>query len=80
MPDCLICLVTFVADDELLVFACDPKHYFHSKCGEDWLNIKSECPLCRRYFDKQILECITKSEDIINEVARQAVHENGEVN
>ena len=72
MPDCPICLVTFVEDDDLIVFACDPKHYFHKTCGSDWLVVKSECPLCRHDFSKKIGEFIAKDGDIINEVAREA--------
>ena len=50
MPDCTICLVTFVPDDDIIAFECDPKHYFHTKCGQDWLSVKTECPLCRHDF------------------------------
>ena len=54
MPDCTICLVGFAEADELVVFDCDVKHYFHAKCGADWLLVKTECPLCRYDFRQQI--------------------------
>ena len=53
-PDCPICLVDFKPEDELIVFACDEKHYFHTKCGMDWLEVKTECPLCRTDYTEEI--------------------------
>ena len=50
MPDCTICLVTFCPDDQIVAFSCDEKHYFHTKCGIEWLEVKTECPLCRFDF------------------------------
>lgn len=50
MPDCIICLVTFCSDDQIVVFSCDQKHYFHKKCGFEWLEVRTECPLCRFNF------------------------------
>ena len=76
MPDCPICLVNFVPDDELLVFSCDVKHYFHKKCGIEWLDVKTECPLCRADFTQNIHEFIEQNDDIINDVARQAIDAN----
>lgn len=54
MPDCPICLVTFTPADSLMVFECDAKHYFHEKCGKDWLKVKTSCPLCRTDFTDKI--------------------------
>ena len=50
MPDCSICLINFEPTDEIIVFNCDPKHYFHKNCGHEWLAVKTECPLCRFDF------------------------------
>ena len=70
MTDCSICLICFEASEKITVFPCDPKHYFHKKCAEDWLAIKSECPLCRHDLTEQINEFIRTRDDIFNEVAR----------
>lgn len=75
MPDCTICLIMFAPEDKIMAFQCDPKHYFHSKCGQEWLEVKTECPLCRRDFTEEINKEIAESEDIISDVARQAVDE-----
>lgn len=75
MPDCIICLITFSPEEEIVVFNCDTKHYFHAKCGLEWLEVKTECPLCRFDFTEQIHDCMRRSDDIINDVARQAVSE-----
>ena len=76
MPDCTICLVNFNPSDQIIVFSCDEKHYFHLKCGMEWLEVKTECPLCRFDFTEQIHEFISKNDDIISNVARQAVADN----
>ena len=55
MPDCSICLVNFAPEDEIVVFECDTKHYFHAECGLEWLKNKPECPLCRMDFSKNIM-------------------------
>lgn len=54
MPDCTICLINFIPDDEIVVFNCNVKHYFHTKCGVEWLQVKTECPLCRFDFAEDI--------------------------
>lgn len=79
MPDCTICLIGFCADDEIIVFSCDEKHYFHMKCGMEWLEVKTECPLCRKDFTEQIHEFIQKNDDIINDVARSAMNQDSDV-
>ena len=73
MPDCTICLITFAPDDDIVVYECDPKHYFHRKCGLEWLQTKADCPLCRQDFSKQILkiEMKTKNMDDLRTVARE---------
>ncbi|TNV77249.1 hypothetical protein FGO68_gene2350 [Halteria grandinella] len=45
---CSICLQEYVQSDELAELNCDERHCFHSKCLEDWLRHKLECPLCKR--------------------------------
>ena len=76
MPDCVICLITFTADDQLIVFDCDPKHYFHEKCAQEWLEVKTECPLCRADFTEQIHKFIASgNEEETSQLARDAVNE-----
>ena len=70
MPDCVICLITFAPDEDIIVFACDEKHYFHKKCGQEWLQVKTECPLCRFDFSDEIHKFIQENDDIITDVAR----------
>ena len=66
MPECSICLVSFVPDDEIILFSCDKKHYFHRKCGAEWLVLKTDCPLCRRDFNDDFFLSL----ELCQEVAR----------
>lgn len=76
MPDCTICLESYVPSDLLIVFTCDEKHYFHKECGYEWLQVKTECPLCRYDFENEINNFIKyRSNDIIQEVARETALE-----
>jgi hypothetical protein len=38
----------FKDSDEVAELKCDERHYFHSRCLEDWLKRKLECPLCKK--------------------------------
>lgn len=79
MPDCTICLIQFVPDDDITVFDCDERHHFHKKCGQDWLQIKTECPLCRFDFTEIMNEFISKEHDVIlQNVAQDAVNSNNQ--
>ena len=48
MQECVICMEEFKEQDEIAELKCDERHYFHSKCLEDWLKRKLECPLCKK--------------------------------
>ena len=74
MKSCSICLVDLNPLDYIIAFTCNEKHYFHKKCGTDWLMIKAECPLCRKEFDGEILVKARNNSadaDIFYDVARQ---------
>lgn len=44
---CMICLIDF--DNEALVtpLPCDIRHYYHTRCIEEWLLQNARCPLCK---------------------------------
>ena len=42
---CSICLEDFENNDKAIFLPCF--HVFHSKCINDWLSKKDECPLCK---------------------------------
>lgn len=48
IPECVICMNEIRVKDSRsrALTPCD--HYFHSKCLQQWMNIKMECPTCRR--------------------------------
>ena len=48
MEQCAICLQDYQDNDEIAELKCDQRHYFHSKCLEEWLHRKLECPLCKK--------------------------------
>jgi len=45
--DCVICMSAVVVNDRnRMVTPCD--HFFHSQCLLEWMEVKMECPTCRR--------------------------------
>jgi hypothetical protein len=45
---CIICLVDYEPSDTVTQLRCDERHYFHSKCVEDWIKQgNNRCPYCR---------------------------------
>ena len=52
--DCVVCLETFGPKDIITALNCNPKHFFHKDCANEWLNKQPECPLCRADFTKDI--------------------------
>ena len=44
---CMICLLNFTEDDMVTPLPCDIRHYYHTKCIEEWLLINACCPLCK---------------------------------
>ncbi|XP_011100360.1 transmembrane E3 ubiquitin-protein ligase 1 [Sesamum indicum] len=47
--DCVICMTTIELgqrSNDCMVTPCD--HFFHSGCLQRWMDIKMECPTCRR--------------------------------
>jgi len=44
---CPICLDNYNHSDEVLGIA-ECAHYFHAPCFETWLDMASNCPVCRR--------------------------------
>lgn len=46
---CSICYVEYKADDDVTPLTCDTKHYYHTKCIEQWIQRgNNSCPLCRK--------------------------------
>jgi len=44
---CAICLDNYNHSDEVLGIS-ECAHYFHASCFETWLDLASNCPVCRR--------------------------------
>ena len=95
MPDCTVCLIKFCPEEQIIVFPCDVKHYFHLECGKGWLEVKPECPLCRHDFTHQINKLEeekrndqlsqsvanrTELEDVIAELRQSEAHLYGHLN
>ena len=45
LSECVICLENYKKEDKISILSCD--HYYHTKCLNEWLKKKQECPLCR---------------------------------
>ncbi len=48
---CAICMVDYNEQDDVIILPCNSNHYFHSLCVEEFLKVKSECPLCRAHIN-----------------------------
>ncbi len=45
---CSICYVEYQMEDDVTPLSCNPNHYFHTKCIEEWIKRgHNSCPLCR---------------------------------
>lgn len=53
--ECIICMSEYTNDDEVTPLPCNESHYFHTACLEQWMQTKSECPLCRAPIDQAAL-------------------------
>ena len=43
-----MCLVDYEETDIVTQLRCDERHYFHTKCIEDWVKQgNNRCPFCR---------------------------------
>jgi len=45
--ECGICLTEYNQGDQIIELPCSGKHYFHSECITQWLQVSGVCPLCR---------------------------------
>lgn len=43
--ECAICICSYEEMEEVMVLPC--LHWFHARCGQQWLEKSSECPLCQ---------------------------------
>ena len=43
---CAICLEKYKVNDELRTLTCT--HTFHRQCVDQWMQIKTNCPTCRK--------------------------------
>lgn len=46
---CSICYIDYQEEDDITPLSCDPKHYYHTACIEEWIKKgHNTCPLCRK--------------------------------
>lgn len=46
---CVICLVEFEENDEIIDLKCHESHKFHYPCIRSWLSKQFICPICRSH-------------------------------
>ena len=54
--ECIICMEEYKPEDEVTPLPCDERHFFHSRCIEDWLKTNNSCPLCKKAITKADLK------------------------
>jgi len=47
-PECVICSENYLAGEPLRMLRCHPTHHFHQRCIDQWIQVKSTCPICRK--------------------------------
>lgn len=53
---CIICMVEYEADDEIIPLPCNENHYFHADCIENWLKQNNTCPLCKQEITQEAIK------------------------
>lgn len=53
--ECVVCFETYEADQQVVELPCDERHFFHTKCIEDWLKKNNSCPLCKKPITQEDL-------------------------
>ena len=67
--ECPICLEE-VNKDNASIIQCENKHLYHDKCIKQWMEHKTECPICKADLEEEIktidaeYEIIDDSEDL----------------
>ena len=46
--ECVICMVEYTPDDDIIRLPCDERHFFHADCITSWLKSNNSCPLCKK--------------------------------
>ena len=45
---CLICLQNYNNQEKICYLPCT--HFFHASCIKKWLEMKNNCPLCKKFI------------------------------
>mmetsp|Transcript_40014 Transcript_40014/g.52391 ORF Transcript_40014/g.52391 Transcript_40014/m.52391 type:complete len:84 (+) Transcript_40014:691-942(+) len=59
--ECVICLEPFEPSEMVTPLPCDKRHYFHSKCIEEWSQNHNTCPLCKTVYSSESLEAAARN-------------------
>lgn len=79
--NCVICLEDYKATEMVTQLPCDPRHYFHTHCLEDWIKSgKNQCPMCRKIIQNFGDENAEDADDSENDVENQALIPPGDQN
>jgi len=71
---CIVCLVDYTENDMVTQLRCDERHYFHTKCIEDWVKQgNNRCPFCRA----PIIDFSRQNEDADSAVSSHGAHNHG---
>lgn len=46
--ECAVCLVSFIAEDQVVPLTCNIDHLFHIECLLSWADHNYTCPICRQ--------------------------------
>jgi hypothetical protein len=82
--ECIICQVGFVVPCQIQVLGCNPKHFFHKDCVNQWIDFNKSsartptCPMCR--IDIDVSKITTKDYKGITQEVKPPMTEAEKVN
>lgn len=45
--DCPICKMEYEPNSEITILPCEGRHYYHTECINEWIEMSKKCPICK---------------------------------
>ena len=76
---CPICFDSYKENEKIIRLPCDQRHHFHSECIGEWIQTKTNWPICKQEFNEQSIKQmrdvnVERSNNRQGEMVRQPNH------